>query len=276
MRDKLKTDFTNALRNSSCCYEHISDSVEQFLDKLVLLKETSRYDRMFRNLLKCNDMSNMKSLISEAAFAYEFESKTEKLEYEVKQLEGKDSSVDFLWRLPDLGMDIYLEQRLILQSNPESNIDSYEKSEITRPQSIILSKCQNKKGELVKFFNEDSSSIHVIVVDNSTGISGMFDKIDCELAAYGDQYVNEFCKRGVFGLFQQETDNTTSEQKDFNEKYSNLRSVVHGILFIKKLPEGDPLDFSYAYYFTPNYIAFDEDRAKRLAERLSKTLTVWN
>lgn len=276
MQNNLKTDFTNALINPSCCYEHIAESVDKFVDKLALLKATGRYDRMFRDLLKCNDMSNMKSLIAEAAFAYEFESKSEKLEYEVKQLDGKDSSVDFLWKLPDLCMDVYFEQRLILQSNPESNIDSYEKNEITRPQSIILSKCQNKKGELVKFFNKDSSSVHIIVVDNSSGISGMFDKIDCTLAAYGDHYVNYFCKRGVFGFFQPETENMTPEQKEFYKKYSNLRLMIHGVLFIKKLPEGDPLDFNYAYYFTPNYNAFDKNRAEKLAERMSKTLTVWN
>lgn len=276
MQNNLKTDFTNALRNSSCCYERIAESVDKFVEKLTLLKVTGRYERMFKDLIKCNDMSNMKSLIAEAAFAYEFESKSEKLQYEVKQLEGKDSSVDFLWKLADLNMDVYFEQRLILQSNPESNTDSYEKFEITRPQGIILSKCQNKKGELVKFFKKDSSSVHIIVVDNSSGISGMFDKIDCELAAYGDQYVNYFCKRGVFGFFQPETDNMASEQKEFNKKYSNLRSVIHGVLFIKKLPEGDPLDFNYAYYFTPNYDAFDENRARKLADRMSRTLTIWN
>jgi hypothetical protein len=218
----------------------------------------------------------MTSLISESAFAYEFESKSEKLEYEVKQLIDKGSSVDFLWKLNDLDMDVYFEQRLILQSNPESNIEDYEMSEITRPQSIILGKCQNKRGELIKFFNKDSSSVHIIVVDNSSGISGMFDKNDCELAAYGDQRVNEFCKRGVFGFFQTEVDDMTPEQKDFNKKYHNLRSAVHGVLFIKKQPEGDPLDFSYAYYFTPNYNAFEQNRAQELAERLSKTLTIWN
>jgi hypothetical protein len=276
MQNSLKTDFTNALINSSCCYEHIAESVDKFVNKIALLKATGRYDRMFRGLLNCNDMSNMKSLIAEAAFAYEFENKLEKLEYEVKQLGGKDSSVDFLWKLPDLGMDVYFEQRLILQSNSESNIESYEKSEITRPQSIILSKCQNKKGELVKFFNKDSSSVHIIVVDNSSGISGMFDKVDCTLAAYGDHYVNDFCKRGVFGFFQPEKGNMSSEQIEFNKKYSNLRSMIHGVLFIKKLPEGDPLDFNYAYYFTPNYSAFDENRAEKLAERMSKTLAVWS
>lgn len=276
MQNNLKTDFTNALKNASCCYEHIADSVDKFVDKLALLKAAGRYDRMFKDLLKCNDMSNMKSLIAEAAFAFEFENKSEQLEYEVKQLKCKGSSVDFLWKLSDLNMDVYFEQRLILQSNRESNIDSYEKSEITRPQSIILDKCKNEKGEFIKFFNKDSSSVHIIVVDNSSGISGMFDKIDCELAAYGDMYVNDFCKRGVFGFFQPETDDMSSEQKEFNKKYSNLRSVIHGVLFIKKLPEGDPLDFNYAYYFTPNYIAFDENSARELAERLSKILTVWN
>ncbi len=275
MRNKLKTEFINALKSSSCCYEHIAESVDQFVDKLFLLKSTGRYKHFFKDLIKCNDMSNMKSLIAEASFAYEFESKSEKLEYEVKQLEGKGSSVDFLWRLPDLDMDVYFEQRLILQSNPVSNTDSYEKNEVARPQNIILSKCQNKKGELVKFYNKDSTSINIIVVDNSSGIYGMFDKIDCELAAYGDQYVNDFCRRGVFGVFEPEPDNITSEQINFNEKYYNLRSMVHGVLFIKKKPEGDPLNFGYAYYLTPNYIAFDEKRARNLAERLSKILIIW-
>lgn len=275
MRNKLKTDLTSALKNSSCCYEHIVESVDRFVDKLLILKKTGRYERLFNDMLKCNDMSNMKSMIAETTFAYEFERKSEKFEYEVKQLEGINSSVDFLWKLPELDMNIFFEQRLILQSNPESIVHSYEKSEITRPQSIILSKCQNKKGQIVKFFNKDSSSIHIIVVDNSSGVLGMFDKIDCELAAYGDQYVDDFYKRGVFGFFEPETGNMTSEQKDFNEKYSNLRSVVHGVLFIKRLPEGDPLDFSYSYYFTPNYIALDEIRARKLSERLSQILTVW-
>lgn len=244
--------------------------------KLDLLKTTGRYDRLLKDIMKCNDMSNMKSLIAEAAFAHEFESKSEKLEYEVKQQkEDNATSVDFLWKLSDLNMNVYFEQRLILQRTTESNKESYEKSEITRPQSIILSKCQNKKGELIKFFVKDSSSINIIVVDNSYGISGMFDKIDCELAAYGDQNVDPHCKRGVFGFFEKETDNTTSDQKEFNKKYLNLRSIIHGILFIKKLPEGDPLDFEYSYYFTPNYIVIDENRAQKFAERLSTVINLW-
>ncbi len=173
-------------------------------------------------------------------------------------------------------MDVYFELRLILESNPVSKRNFYEGSEIMRPQSKILSKCQNKKGELVKFFNKDSSSIHIIVVDNSSGISGMFDKIDCSLAAYGDQYVNEFCKRDVFGFFQPESVNMSPEQKEFNGTYANLRSIIHGVLFIKKLPEGDPLDFHYAYYFTPNYNVIDKNKAQKLAKRLSKILPIWN
>ena len=103
----------------------------------------------------------------------------------------------------------------------------------------------------------------------------MFDKIDCQLAAYGDRYVESHCRRGVFGFFEQETENTTPEQKEFNKKYSNLRSIVHGILFVKKFPPGDPLDFRYSYYCVPNYIIFEEKRAKQLAVRLSKVVNIW-
>ena len=272
----LKTDFIIALEKSFCCYKHIKESVDRFVEKLELLKSTGRYQRLFKDMMKCNDMSNMKAIIAEVAFAYEFESKSEKLEYEVTQQEkGNVTSVDFLWKLPDLEMSVYFEQRLIFQRTIESNKEPYEKSEITRPQSIILSKCQNSKKEIIKFHSKDDSSINIIVVDNSYGISGMFDKIDCQLAAYGDRYVESHCRRGVFGFFEQETENTTPEQKEFNKKYSNLRSIVHGILFVKKFPPGDPLDFRYSYYCVPNYIIFEEKRAKQLAVRLSKVVNIW-
>lgn len=272
----LKTDFLTALEKSSCCYKHILGSVDRFIEKLYLLESTGRYKRLLKDIVKCNDMSNMKALIAEAVFAYEFESKSKKLEYEVKQQEnGKGSSIDFLWKLQNLGMNVYFEQRLILERTTEYKKEPYEKSEITRPQSIILSKCQNRKGEIIKFNSKDDSSINIIVVDNSYGISGMFDKIDCQLAAYGDRYVESHCRRAVFGFFEQETESTTAEQKDFNKKYSNLRSIVHGILFVKKLPPGDPLDFRYSYYCTPNYIIFNKKKAQEFAECLSKVLNIW-
>lgn len=103
----------------------------------------------------------------------------------------------------------------------------------------------------------------------------MFDKIDCRVAVYGDSSVNEFCKRGVYGFFEQESKDTSKEQKDINLKYSNLRSTIHGILFVNKYPSGDPLDFNYQYLLTPNYLMIEEERAKILAQRLSKVMKAW-
>lgn len=272
----LKKAFVSALEKSSCCYKHIPESVDSFIEKLSLLESTGRYQRLLKGIWKCNDMSNMKALVAESSFAYEFESTSENLEYEKKQQENfNGSSVDFLWQLPDLRMNIYFEFRLVLERTVESKIESYEKSELTRPQSKILSRCQNGKGEIIKFNSKDKSSINIIVADNSYGISGMFDQIDCQLAAYGDRYVDPECRRGVFGFFEKEISAASAEQKVFNQKYLNLRSIIHGILFLKKLPPGDPANFSYVYCFTPNNLIFNEKRAISFVERLSKVIKPW-
>lgn len=271
----LREKFITALNKSSCHYKHIESSLVHFMAKLEFLESTNRYKKMIKGIIKCNDMSNMKSLVAEVAFAYEFESNSQKLIYEMKQDERNHSStIDFSWELPDLDMNIYLELKLMLPREKDYK-DEPEKGEITRAQSCILSKCQNKNGELIKFFSMKGNSINIIVTDNSYGMSEMFDKTDCQLAVYGDSSVNGFCKRGVYGFFEPESKNTTSEQKAFNSKYSNLRSTIHGILFVNKYPTGDPLDFNYQYILAPNYILFDEKRANQLAKRLSEVIKAW-
>lgn len=209
------------------------------------------------------------------AFAYEFESNSQKLMYEVKQDKRNHSStIDFLWELSDFDMNVYLEMRLMLPREEDYKNESFEKGEITRAQSSILTKCQNKNGEPIKFFSRNDNSINLIVTDNSYGIFGMFDKTDCVVAVYGDSIVDDFCKQGVYGFFEPESKDISREQKEFNSKYSNLRSTIHGILFVNKYPSGDPLDFNYQYLFTPNYLLFDEERAKKLAQRLSEVMKV--
>lgn len=270
----MKESFIKALDNSSCHYKHIEESLAVFVKKLELLKETRRYERLLGDIKNCNDMSNMKALVAEVAFAFEFEAKSEQLEYEVN-IDSEATSVDFLWKLPELELDVYLEQRLILQSVTNHEKDNYLVREITRPQSIILSKCQDRNGNIVKFLSKSPSSINIIVVDNSYGITGMFDRIDCQMAAYGDKYVQPQWRLGIYGFFENESDETPLEQKEFNRRYENLRQIIHGILFIKKQPEGDPLNFNYAYYFTPNYLIFSEEKTKELAKRFSQVLTEW-
>ena len=279
MNDKsmdLKEAFISALKKSSCCHKHICESIDILIEKLRMLQSTGRYQRLLKDILRCNDMANMKALVAESTFAHKFESKSKKLEYEVKQQENHNgSSVDFLWKLPDLHMNVYFEFRLISERTSESKMEPYEQSEITRPQSIILSKCQNVKGQIIKFNSKDKSAINIIVIDNSSGIYGMFDQIDCQLAAYGDRYVESVFRRGFFGLFEKEISATSTDQKDFNQKYSKLRSIIHGVLFLKRLSPEDPANFNYAYYLTPNYLIFNKSRAKSFVERLSQIITPW-
>lgn len=270
----MRESFIKALDNSSCHYRHIEGSLDVFVHKLEFLKKTMRYQRLLNDIKCCNDMSNMKALVAEAAFAFEFEVKSEQLQYEVN-IDGEATSVDFLWKLPELELNVYLEQRLILQSNTNYQKDDYLVKEITRPQSIILNKCQDKSGNIAKFLSKSPNSLNIIVIDNSYGIDGMFDQIDCQMAAYGDKYVQAQWQLGVYGFFENESNNTPVKQKEFNRRFENLRKIIHGILFLKKLPSGDPLNFNYAYYFTPNYLIISEEKAKILAKRFSKVLTVW-
>lgn len=270
----MKASFMNALDNSSCHYKHIEESVDVFVRKLVFLKNTMRYQLLLKDIKSCNDINNMHALIAEAAFAFEFEVKSERLKYEVN-IDGQATSVDFLWELPELEVNVYLEQRLILQSNASHEKEDYLVKEITRPQGIILSKCQDRNGNIVKFLSKSPNSVNIIVVDNSYGVGGMFDLIDCEMAAYGDKYVQIQWRLGVYGFFENENNETPAEQKEFNHRYQNLRKIIHGILFIKKQPSGDPLNFNYAYYFTPNYLILSEEKAKMLAKRFSEVLMIW-
>lgn len=70
----LRQKFITALNNSSCHYKHIESSLDRFMEKIEFLESTNRYKEMIKKVIKCNDMSNMKSLVAEVAFAYEFES----------------------------------------------------------------------------------------------------------------------------------------------------------------------------------------------------------
>lgn len=167
----LRQKFIAALSKSSCHYKHIESSLDRFMLKLELLVSTGRYKKMIKDIIKCNDINNMKSLVAEVAFAYEYERNSQALDYEVKQDEmTQSSSIDFLWALPDLNMNVYLEMRLMLQREDDYKDVPFEKGEITRTQSTILSKCQNKKGELTKFISRNDNSINLIVTDNSYGI----------------------------------------------------------------------------------------------------------
>jgi len=89
------------------------DDIAAFKEKLSLLSATGRYSKLIKSILSSKDRKEFNTYVFEALFAFDFESRGLPLLYEVKQIHGSASSIDFLFATKDL--KIYFELRLIYQ-----------------------------------------------------------------------------------------------------------------------------------------------------------------
>jgi hypothetical protein len=264
--------------------------IEILQAKLELLEKTSRYSLLLSELFNCNDISNFKSLLMEATFAHAFESTNIPLIYEVTQCNDHHSTVDFLRKTQD-GRKIYFELRLIQQqehvrkdiNNQLSLTNMYsvsfngtdEQKDIERLQSNILAKTQDKNGRPIKFFSAELGIFNIVVVDLSEIILGTVDKIDCMLAAYGDPSVEEYARRGIFGLFQVPQSNYPDLILSIADRFSHFRETIHGILFVVKSPNSTPLVFTLMYYLIFNSHIINKSDTFILNEDVRTAMQPW-
>ena len=268
-----------------------SDEVAGLVKKLEYLDKLGRYTLLLKELTKCNDINNFKSIIVEATFAYSFEVVNIPLCYEESQADNKESSIDFLLKTQD-GKNIYFEIRVnqqqkriqeeITQQLSLNNMYSIfsngmdEQKDIIRLQSNILSKVQGKDGAPTKFFNVKPGVFNIVAVDISELILGVADRNDCMLAAYGDPYVEEPYRRNIFGLFQEPKQNYPDFILELSKRFSHFRKTIHGILFFIRHSVSGPLDFELRYFLIPNIDLISDSMAKLLDKELLKALTPWD
>ncbi|MDQ7839349.1 MAG: hypothetical protein RDU59_12750 [Thermodesulfobacteriota bacterium] len=166
--------------------------------------------------------------------------------------------------------------------------DNYDGTKTTakaislRIQDIILSKCRDKKGNPIKFFEKRDGTYNFIVAEISENFIGMMDKFECRLAMYGPYCVPEHCRLDVFGLCQLIPDNSPAQfiekYKPYYNKFKHFRETIHGILFVKY--DENPflnlyLDLELEYYFLPNPTLMKENEFDEINNHLKGFLREW-
>lgn len=225
-----------------------ADYISPFCKKLELLRSTKRYGRLLRSLFSSKDIAEFNAYVFEVLFAYDFESKGQPLSYEVRQMVSGKSSIDFCCSF-DSKRKVYFELHLVKQrawitASEEAELKAYnsfeielggndEREEIIRLQNILLNKCQDATGMPIKFRDASEGIYNLMVVNISEIQLTMFDEWDAGLAAYGDPCVPLFCRRGLFGLFQNLNANFNRDEEELYEKFEHFRKTVCGILFVK-------------------------------------------
>lgn len=221
--------------------------ISHFQKKLELLSEKNNYNKLLKSLFASNELSEFKSYVFEAMFAYDFEIKQQALIYEVNQLVGESSSVDFCYNLDEF--KIYFELRLIQQRNwittsveTQLAVNKFsetllngddETDETIRLQNLTLSKCQKSDGTPTKFNSPQNGTLNFIVINISELHLSMIDKIDCLLAMYGDVSVPIYFRRGIFGMWQGLTENPSEIERRLHDKFQYFRETIHGVLFVR-------------------------------------------
>lgn len=256
------------------------------LGKLVFLNDLRRYDGLLRNILSSGERNEFNSYAFEVAFAYDFEVNGHQLDYEVKSLPGSLTSVDYCYEME--GRKTYLElkvinQRAALTSFMEGQLKHYgfyeilqggeeEQGATIRLQNSILSKCQDKEGNPIKFGREEGSYNFIVIFVSALQL-GMIDKADCLLAMYGDKGLPSIFQRGVFGLCQQLSEQATEEEHSYYVKFNHFRKTIHGVLFVKDASRGgDPnylVDLELQYYLIGNNSIFEKKESEPVFKKLS-------
>lgn len=263
--------------------EQPDDQVDGLLTKLKVLESTGRYASLLKGIAKANDKSNFLSLLLEATFAYQFEAAGIALDYEVNQVASDGSSIDFGMKLAD-GRAAYFELRLLQQDQAtakeiaeqlaKAGLYAIEKDgvdeqrELLKVQSTVLSKVEDKHGKPIKFLKADASVINVVVVCISDILLGTADQHDCILATYGDPEVPEYCRRGVFGLFQEGKPEYPAEIQAAAARFAHLKAKVHAVLFLFRPNGAGVLDYQLRQVLMWNRGLTTEASARPVCERV--------
>ena len=112
-------------------------------------------------------------------------------------------------------------------------------------------------------------------MDVGTILLGTIDHWDCVLASYGDAVVPEEIRRGIFGLFQQAHPNHREHIRMLATRFTHVRSLIHGLLFLKKPRGSDMLAFELEHYFVQNNNLLADVDFVFLGRELNKILHIW-
>jgi hypothetical protein len=269
--------------------------VSAFTGKLDLLAGTSRHRSLLKSLFSSNDLNEFNSYVFEVLFAYDFESKHQRLEYEVNQATEGHSSIDFRQEF-DEKRKIYYELRLVRQRDWITQSirrqletgDSFgvvldgedERDDTVRLQNLVLSKCQDERGRPIKFGPPKRWRYNFIVANVSELHLTMVDKPDCILAMYGDTGVPMLFRRGVFGLCEQLSQTSSEDQEKYHGKFCHFRETIHGVIFVRfakgSVLEGMYIDGELEYFLVANPHLLDKSEFELISKGLSAFLRQWD
>ncbi len=272
------------------------DVVVKLIDRLVFLSKTNRYNKLLKLIFASNTIENFNAYIFEAFFACDFEFRKCQLFYEESKLSESNTTVDFSYKRSnrkEICFDLRLigQRKGITDSIREQFKDSIfaecqlngegEKDEILRLQNIILSKCQDKKGNQIKFRKQAHNFIVVFISDL---ILHAFDKDDCMETMYGSGNIPEHFRHGIFGLCQQLPNNASEKVKRYYSGFKNFREVMDGVLFVKKADRSNflvkdvpvYLDMNLEYFLVGNNNIIKKEEFDRITKELSSFLPQWS
>lgn len=267
-----------AIKNSGGA-EQPDDEVGRLLEKLTHLDQTRKFGRLMNAVASANDKNNFLASVLEATFAFQFESARLPLEYEVRQDEDNNSSIDFL-RKTASGISVYFETRLLQQENAtvlaidaqlqqspfyQVAMDGQDEHDaIVRLQGVILSKVQKRDGTPTKFLRVAPDIVNLVVIDVSDLILGTIDLDDCLLATHGDPAVRDEHRRGIFGLFQEPLAEYPERIQAVAKTFEHMRRTLSGVLFLFRSRGSGVLDYQLEHYLMWNPRLIDQDRAKAI------------
>lgn len=290
----IRDDLLRTAEGLGFPLEPSGPDLEALAAKLEYLELTRHYASLLKQLRECNDRNNFAALVFEASFAHAFEVQGFPLLYEVSPLgilpKGQgSSSIDFRLML-SAEITFNFEARILQQPDcvwqsiedqlRQTNFysvrygTSEDLGEIIRLQSTILSKCQDKDGKPIKFFSVCPGEYNYIVIDVSDLMLKSIDAYDCELAAYGDPAVHRGARLGVFGIFQ--ISNGRSEHDFLSQRFKHLRDTIHGVLFIRKDPNGNLFNYGLESFTVPNPgLPLPEEASFQFRSIIQRTTKRW-
>lgn len=293
-KEKIKKKLDAVLNRLGMDTSAWHETISPFREKLELLFETNKYNKLLKALFASNDLSEFNSYVFEVLFAYDFQSKKQSLLYEVTQSPDQKSSVDFYYEINELR--IYIELRLVQQrakitKSTEEQLavnkcyeillnGEDEADETVRLQNIILSKCQKPDGTPIKFYKPTDGNLNFIAINLSELHLGMIDKYDCLLTLLGDRSVPLFYRRKIFGMWQELPENLQEKEQEYYEKFQNFREVIHGVLFVRYVKDSGYLNRMYIdreleYFAILNNNLVPQETCDLVIKKLSSFLKVW-
>jgi hypothetical protein len=262
---------------------HLENEIDALLAKLSALEAKGRYQTLLKRIETANDKNNFLALVLEATFAYQFERAGLALEHEVKQKPDEAGSIDFALKMT-AGDIAFFELRLLQQDQPTGEAIAAqlrdlgiskvlkggddEQKEVLRIQGTLLTKVENKNGQPIKFREVRNEHINLVAIAISDILLGVPDDYDCLLATCGDPAVPQWCKRGVFGVFQQPKPDDPEEWQRAAARFAHFRNTIHGVLFLFRAGAPNIVNYALEQVLVWNRNLIEAPRAQRIDDQI--------